>query len=91
MFRLLLADDHQLLTFGDSRHGKLCTGEEESNVFTPQPASELLQLCVARVSSRSAGWIKPSDQSQPERSAGYGKNSLMPQGGVGQANSATSG
>ena len=51
---LLLTDDHQLLTFGDSRHGKLCSGEEESNVFCPQPASQLQQLFVSRVSTCTA-------------------------------------
>ncbi|KAF0305835.1 X-linked retinitis pigmentosa GTPase regulator [Amphibalanus amphitrite] len=45
----VVTEDHQLLTFGDSRHGKLCTGDEESNVFTPQPASEVRHLHIAMV------------------------------------------
>ena len=52
--RVLSSDDHQLLTFGDTRHGKLCSGEEESNVFVPQPADQLQQLHVTRVRTKTA-------------------------------------
>ncbi|XP_037082015.1 X-linked retinitis pigmentosa GTPase regulator-like [Pollicipes pollicipes] len=45
----LVTDDGRLLTFGDSRHGKLCGSDEESNVFVPKLASEVGQLHVDKV------------------------------------------